>query len=87
MNNDVQTDAPCRLFQFEGELRPDLVEALYALMGAEPAACALIDCRRVTSYASGALDALLALERRVAAGGGKAILLGVEPPELFGEPA
>lgn len=100
MNNDVRDDAPCRLVQFEGELRPDHVEALDDLTGADANPHVLVDCHRVTSYAEDALEALVAFEQRVTESGGKVMLVGVHHPSLrtgvlleppdplrFGEPA
>lgn len=89
MNNDVpgssadRAETPVRLVQFEGELRPDLVEALDELTG-EGAANVLVDCRRVTSYAEHTLEALAEFERRATEAGGKVMLVGVLHPELQG---
>ena len=82
MNKDVLSGSPCRLMQFEGELRPDHVEALDGLTGLDSAPHVLVDCRRVTRYREGALEALVAFEQRTVAAGGKVLLVGIRHPSL-----
>jgi anti-anti-sigma regulatory factor len=85
MNNDVQRDASCSLFQFEGELRTDHVEGLYALMLAssdqEPRHI-LVDCHRVTRFDEDAVAALVAFQKTLSDLGSKVLLVGVGHPEL-----
>lgn len=85
MNNDVQRDASCGLFQFEGELRADHVEGLYALVTAssnqEPQ-CLLVDCSRVTRFDEGAVEGLVAFQQSMTDLGSKVMLVGVGHPEL-----
>ena len=85
MNNDVQRDASCSLFQFEGELRADHVEGLYALAMAsmdEAPRCILVDCHRVTRYRDAAVEALVAFQQAMNDLGHKVMLVGVGHPEL-----
>lgn len=85
MNNDVQQDATCRLFQFEGELRKDHIEALYDLAqassGSHPPHI-LIDLRRVNRFDDEALEALETFQQSIAEQHGKVILVGVTHPKL-----
>ena len=85
MNNDVQQDAICRLFQFEGELRADHIEALYDLAQAstdsQPPQI-LVDCRRVNRFDEEALEALEVFQRSIAEQHGKVILVGIGHPRL-----
>jgi anti-anti-sigma regulatory factor len=85
MNNDVQRDASCSLFQFEGELRADHVEGLYALAMAsseEEPRCILVDCHRVTRFHQDAVEALVAFQQAMTDLGHKVMLVGVGHPEL-----
>ena len=85
MNNDVQQDASCCLFQFEGELRADHVEGLCDLVLASPATQArhvLIDCQRVTRFDEAALEALVDFQQCVSQSGGKVMVVGVGHPQL-----
>jgi hypothetical protein len=83
MNNGVHTRSHSSLFQFEGELRTDHVEGLRAMVGTGPTAgCVLVDCRRVATFAEGALEALVAFERDIMSRGGKVMLVGVHHPAL-----
>ena len=85
MNNDVQRDASCGLYQFEGELRADHVEGLYALVTAssdhEPRHI-LVDCSRVTRFDEAAVAALVAFQQTMNDLGSKVMLVGVGHPEL-----
>lgn len=85
MNNDVQQDASCCLFQFEGELRQDHVEGMSDLVeasaGNEPRHI-LVDCRRVSRFDETALEALVDFQSSVAARGGKVVLVGLAHPRL-----
>lgn len=81
MNNGVQARSRSCLFQFEGELRADHVEALRAMAG-HGVGCVLVDCRRVATFGDGALDALVAFERDLTHRGGKVMLVGVHHPAL-----
>lgn len=85
MNNDVQQDATCRLFQFEGELRKDHIEALYDLAqassGSHPPHI-LVDCRRVNKIDEEALEALETFQHSIAEQKGKVILVGIGHPRL-----
>ena len=85
MNKGVQTRSQSCLFQFEGELRADHVEGLREMSCAGPGprpSCVLVDCRRVTAFGEGALDALVAFERDVTGRGGRVMLVGVQHPAL-----
>lgn len=85
MNNDVQRDAACSLFQFEGELRADHVEGLYALAMAsneEDPRHILVDCHRVTRFDTAAIEALVAFQQSMNDLGNKVMLVGVGHPEL-----
>ncbi|MFN3432253.1 MAG: hypothetical protein ACK46X_20175 [Candidatus Sericytochromatia bacterium] len=85
MNNDVQRDASCSLYQFEGELRADHVEGLFALATASSSddpRCILVDCHRVARYAPDAVEALVAFQQSMADLGHKVMLVGVGHPEL-----
>ena len=85
MNNDVQRDASCHLFQFEGELRADHVEGLYALVTASDDPTprhVLVDCHRVTRFDDNAVAALSAFQQAVADLGGKVLLMGIGHPSI-----
>jgi anti-anti-sigma regulatory factor len=84
MNNDVQRDASCVLFQFEGELRADHVEGLYALALAssnQDPRHFLVDCHRVTRFTGDAVQALIAFRQTMIDLGNKVMLVGVGHPE------
>jgi anti-anti-sigma regulatory factor len=85
MNNDVQRDASCHLFQFEGELRADHVEGLYALMTASSDPTPrhiLVDCHRVNRFDDDAVAALVAFQQSMADLGGKVLLVGIGHPSI-----
>ncbi|HEY9723156.1 MAG TPA: STAS domain-containing protein [Oscillatoriaceae cyanobacterium] len=85
MNNDVQRDATCCLFQFEGELRADHVEGVQDLFLASPShepRHVLVDCRRVSACDEEALQAMVGFEHTVQDTGGKLIVVGLNCPGL-----
>jgi anti-anti-sigma factor len=87
MNNDVQQDASCSLFQFEGELRADHIEGLKTWVlptGQAQARNLLIDCRKVDRFSQDTLEALVDLQRRVSEQGGKVVVVGIHHPALEG---
>lgn len=77
---ETEGEPPCRLVQFEGELRADHVEALDAIVGDDPSHV-VVDCTRVVSYDEQALEALVDFEHRAEAAGGKVLLVGVCHPQ------
>lgn len=85
MNNDVQHDATCCLFQFEGELRADHVEGVQELFLAsvshEPRHV-LVDCHRVSHCDEDALQAMVTFEQAVRDSGGKLLVVGLHAPGL-----
>jgi anti-anti-sigma regulatory factor len=85
MNDDVQRDAACCLFQFEGELRADHVEGMFDFVLAasgETARNVLVDCRRVARFDDEALQAMADFEACLTAMGGKVMVVGLGHPTL-----